>query len=424
MAVIGSRFSRHAASLWNLCCRSRASENECGAKWSLIIGCRRRCAPGESFYEILQGGGVKHLGILKPWSPTRSFGLLARLDRRFSPDGAPEPGRRRTHGVTCPSNREQGLRCGQGRQRHRCIRRAATAGMLAEMVPMIEMPQCDKGISRRSCDQECRSSRSNKGEVHAILGENGAGKSTLTKIMAGVIATSSEILLLDGKGVDVRNACGRLGAWRRDGVPGNEPDSLLTVAQNLYLGDGSPSTACAAFTSPPSNFFSPSISASILRQRVKSAGASKEADGGDRARSAPQGAVIIFDEPTASLTPEEKQHFFSLVERLKSRGVSIIFISHALEEALAIADRITVLRDGEHVVTDVGQASTGHGHPLMVGRALRRTLQPNTRRHFPPAGRKVLSVQNCPWVRPSKTIRFRSLRARSPAYLACRLRPD
>ena len=62
--------------------------------------------------------------------------------------------------------------------------------------------------------------------------------------------------------------------------------------------------------------------------------------------------VIIFDEPTASLTPEEKKYFFDLIFNLKARGVSVIFISHALEEALLVSDRITVLRDGKLVVTD------------------------------------------------------------------------
>ena len=62
--------------------------------------------------------------------------------------------------------------------------------------------------------------------------------------------------------------------------------------------------------------------------------------------------IIVFDEPTATLTPEEKRHFFELVATLKGRGVSVIFISHALEEALAISDRITILRDGKHVLTD------------------------------------------------------------------------
>ena len=62
--------------------------------------------------------------------------------------------------------------------------------------------------------------------------------------------------------------------------------------------------------------------------------------------------VIIFDEPTATLTPEEKKYFFDLVRDLKRRGVSIVFISHALEEALILAAQKTILRDGKHVVTD------------------------------------------------------------------------
>ena len=62
--------------------------------------------------------------------------------------------------------------------------------------------------------------------------------------------------------------------------------------------------------------------------------------------------VIIFDEPTATLTPEEKKHFFDLVRNLKKRGVGVVFISHALEEALTVSDWITILRDGKHVVTD------------------------------------------------------------------------
>jgi simple sugar transport system ATP-binding protein len=106
--------------------------------------------------------------------------------------------------------------------------------------------------------------------------------------------------------------------------------------------------------------------------------------------------IIIFDEPTAALTPEEKHYFFALVERLKSRGVSIVFISHALEEALDIADRITVLRDGEHIVTD---ATAGFDRDkiirAMVGRSLsgelyRRREQEQVRS----AGRRVLSVQD------------------------------
>src|SRR5690606_8357193 len=97
----------------------------------------------------------------------------------------------------------------------------------------------------------------------------------------------------------------------------------------------------------------------------------------------------------ASLTPEEKHHFFSLIQRLKERGVSIIFISHALEEALEISDRITILRDGELVASD---ATTSFSRDdiirAMVGRTLSSELYSTEKRTIRPAGERVLSVQN------------------------------
>jgi simple sugar transport system ATP-binding protein len=104
--------------------------------------------------------------------------------------------------------------------------------------------------------------------------------------------------------------------------------------------------------------------------------------------------VIVFDEPTASLTPEEKLHFFALMKRLKERGVSIIFISHALEEALECSDRITILRDGEVVSSDVTSAfDRDKIIRAMVGRSLSNELY---KRHgsVRKPGRKVLSVKN------------------------------
>jgi simple sugar transport system ATP-binding protein len=107
--------------------------------------------------------------------------------------------------------------------------------------------------------------------------------------------------------------------------------------------------------------------------------------------------VIIFDEPTATLTPEEKHHLFTLIDRLRKDRVSIIFISHALEEALQISDRITILRDGAHVVT--GEARTFTRDSIirhMVGRSLTDDLygRADARRTPRPPGAKILSVQN------------------------------
>jgi ABC-type sugar transport system ATPase subunit len=105
--------------------------------------------------------------------------------------------------------------------------------------------------------------------------------------------------------------------------------------------------------------------------------------------------VIIFDEPTASLTPEEKKYFFDLVRDLKKRGVSVIFISHALEEALLIADRITVLRDGRHVVTDdTVNFDRARVIQAMVGRDLSKTLYAERKAEVRPPGARVLTIEN------------------------------
>jgi len=105
--------------------------------------------------------------------------------------------------------------------------------------------------------------------------------------------------------------------------------------------------------------------------------------------------VIIFDEPTASLTPEEKKYFFDLVFSLKARGVSVIFISHALEEALLVSDRITVLRDGKHVVTDEKtKFDRARLIQAMVGRDLSQTLYGRRKTTMRRAGKRVLSVEN------------------------------
>jgi simple sugar transport system ATP-binding protein len=105
--------------------------------------------------------------------------------------------------------------------------------------------------------------------------------------------------------------------------------------------------------------------------------------------------IIIFDEPTASLTPEEKKYFFDLVLSLKARGVSVIFISHALEEALLLADRITVLRDGHHVVTD-DKVNFDRARIVqaMVGRDLSQTLYGQKKTQVRAPGECLLSIRN------------------------------
>src|SRR4029077_11319098 len=105
--------------------------------------------------------------------------------------------------------------------------------------------------------------------------------------------------------------------------------------------------------------------------------------------------IIIFDEPTASLTPEEIVHFFHLVRDLRARGVAIIYISHALEESLQIADRITVLRDGRLVIT--AAAKTLNRDALvqhMVGRQIAQAVYGRSGKQANHRREKVLTVEN------------------------------
>ena len=232
-------------------------------------------------------------------------------------------------------------------------------------------------------------------EIHALVGENGAGKSTLTKVMAGVVTLTSGQMLIEGKVVNPRTPT----EARHLGVAmvfqENSLVPTMTVAQNLFLGQEhfynrlrGIYIAAQQFLQSLNFDVAPTATVSLL-------GAAKK-QMVEIARAVLHNAkVIIFDEPTASLTPEEKKYFFDLVLDLKQRGVSIVFISHALEEALQIADRITVLRDGKHVVTDLKQNfDRARIVQAMVGRDLSQTLYGQRMAPVRPAGRRVLSIQN------------------------------
>ena len=233
------------------------------------------------------------------------------------------------------------------------------------------------------------------GEIHALVGENGAGKSTLTKVMAGVVPLSSGQMLIGGREVQLRTP---LEALQQGIAMVFQETSLvptMTVAQNLYLGQEAFFNRLRGVYISAQQFLQslnfdvdPTATVSLLgaakKQMVEIARAVLH-----KAR------IIIFDEPTASLTPEEKKYFFDLVRSLKARGVSVIFISHALEEALLLADRITVLRDGQHVVTDLtANFDRARIVKAMVGRDLSQTLYGQKKTQVRPPGECLLSVRN------------------------------
>jgi simple sugar transport system ATP-binding protein len=235
-----------------------------------------------------------------------------------------------------------------------------------------------------------------RGEVHALLGENGAGKSTLTKMLAGVVEPTAGEIWIDGQKTELRTPSEAL---KRGIAMVYQETSLvpsLTVAQNIYLTDDKRFHRLRGIYIAGQQFLQ-SLNFHVDPTALVSGLGAGQKQMVEIARAVHHNAqVIIFDEPTATLTPEEKHQFFSLVERLRKRGVSIIFISHALEEALQISDRITVMRDGQHVVTDVTSAFDRERIVrAMVGRSLTDELYGSHReRKARRAGEKVLSVQN------------------------------
>jgi ABC-type sugar transport system ATPase subunit len=189
------------------------------------------------------------------------------------------------------------------------------------------------------------------GEVHALVGENGAGKSTLCKAIAGAIKLTSGEVFVDGKPVAFDGPRDALAAGICMVYQETSLVPTMTAAQNIELGNEKLLTRFRTLNIQAQQLLQslnfhvdPATPVAILgtakRQMVEIARAIY-----NKAR------IIIFDEPTASLTPEEIVHFFHLVRDLRAQGVAIIYISHALEESLQISDRITVLRDGKLVVT-------------------------------------------------------------------------
>ncbi|MBK3660964.1 sugar ABC transporter ATP-binding protein [Bradyrhizobium diazoefficiens] len=234
-----------------------------------------------------------------------------------------------------------------------------------------------------------------RGEIHALVGENGAGKSTLTKVMAGVVTLTSGTMSVDGVDVapktplEARNLGIAMVFQENSLVP------TMTVAQNLFLGQEKFYNRLRGIYIAAQQFLQ-SLNFDVTpTATVSGLGAAKKQMVEIARAVLHRAKVIIFDEPTASLTPEEKKYFFDLVRDLKKRGVSIVFISHALEEALLLADRITVLRDGKHVVTDdVAKFDRTAIVQAMVGRDLSNTLYGARKSSVRPVGARVLTVQN------------------------------
>jgi ribose transport system ATP-binding protein len=220
------------------------------------------------------------------------------------------------------------------------------------------------------------------GEVHAIIGENGAGKSTLMKIISGHLDPTRGSLRFDGAPLTLR---GPVDAERRGIVLVHQEIILapdLSIAENMFLGRelrrgvAVDDRTMNARAEEAMRVFGVDVSVTVPVQRLSIA--RRQLAQIARALAAPH-RVAIFDEPTASLTPVETGALLKLIRELKAQGVAVIYISHRLEEVKAIADVVTVLRDGKWVATSpAAELQPVDMARLMVGRDLLALYPPRT----------------------------------------------
>jgi ABC-type sugar transport system ATPase subunit len=214
------------------------------------------------------------------------------------------------------------------------------------------------------------------GSCHAVIGENGAGKSTLGKILGGVYAADSGELLLDGRRVHPKSPL----EARHLGIAIVHQELAfcpnLTVAENLCLGD-LPTSAGFLQTGrmrERARAMLDQISAKIDVSTPMAQLSTAQEQLVQIAAAVGTGArVIVMDEPTSSLSAHEVGHLFELLAELRKRGITVLYISHRMEEIFRLCDEVTVLRDGRHISTESVKATDSDRLvQAMVGREVRQ----------------------------------------------------
>jgi len=234
-----------------------------------------------------------------------------------------------------------------------------------------------------------------RGSFHALVGENGAGKSTLGKILAGVYTADEGEIQLDGHVIRPANPL----AARHLGIAMVHQELAfcpnLTVAENLCLGDlpsrwgwvdrGRTRTLAQSMLHEIAADIDVDVPISRLstgQEQIVQIAAAVGAGG----------KVIVMDEPTSSLSAHESEHLFELLGHLKRRGITIIYVSHRLEEIFRLCDALTVLRDGRHVATEPITATSPQ---RIVQQMIGRELTHHEPRHVSrPLGDEALRVEN------------------------------
>lgn len=213
-----------------------------------------------------------------------------------------------------------------------------------------------------------------KGEVHALVGENGAGKSTLIKTCSGAIQPSEGEIVINGK--TFKSLTPRLSEENGIGVIYQEFNLVgeLSVAENIFLGRA---IRKGVIVDQKAMETEAEKILGALQINISPKSLVKDLSVGyqqmvEIAKAMSQNAkLLIMDEPSAPLTNVEVENMFAVVNLLKQNGVTIIYISHRLEEIFELSDRVTVLRDGEYVTTlNTAETNKDELVKYMVGRQL------------------------------------------------------
>ena len=237
------------------------------------------------------------------------------------------------------------------------------------------------------------------GELHALMGENGAGKSTLMKIIMGIYTKDAGSVKLDGQEVEFKSAREALDAGISMIHQELSPIPEMTVAENVFLGrehkkfKGLPFVdkkelrkktqelldeyELSAYIRPGMKMKDLNIAQIQMMEIIKAVSYNSK--------------VIIMDEPTSSLSEKETKILFRIINTLREKNVGIIYISHRMDEVFQLADRVSVLRDGQFIgCVKIAEASREQLINMMVGRELEGGYPKNTT----PRGDVVLELKN------------------------------
>ncbi|MCP4397832.1 MAG: sugar ABC transporter ATP-binding protein [bacterium] len=235
-----------------------------------------------------------------------------------------------------------------------------------------------------------------KGEVHALVGENGAGKSTLIKILAGVHRADEGKIWLRGKRITAHGTKAMIDAGISVIYQELNLIPYLTVAENIFLGreplkDKAKLIHWKMMYARVKEILQPFSIDLDPKAKVYTLGIAYQQIVEIAKALSLESDVIVMDEPTATLTGHETEHLFEIIDTLKEKGVSIIYISHRLEEIRRIADRVTVLRDGGKIITDeLKNLRIEDIIKFMVGREVTEKYP----KEEIPAGDELLRVEN------------------------------